>query len=226
MAVMSSIAVSGVTNATRNVPARQVRQPRLPIRRNLITRAEKKVVGETQGVKILDQGQEDSFTRIEQPVRPGAPGDGGPKMSERLEDRDQLFIQDGAKEKELLGTEIALSDAMRFKGAGPEIINGRLSMVAVIAAVAAELVTGKTIVEQFQLAPVPIIGISSLFVVATLIPILKGVPRKDAAEFGGIKFFTSKAELINGRLAIIGFPCLLIQELINMAPTFGPGHAM
>lgn len=189
-------------------------------------RAEKRSVGETQGVKIPDQGQQDSFTRIEAPVRPGAPGDGGPKMSERLEDRDKMFIQDGAKEKELLGTEIALSDAMRFKGAGPEIINCRLSMVAVIAAVAAELATGKTIVEQFQLAPVPIIGMSSLFIIATLIPILKGVPRKDAAEFGGIKYFTSKAELINGRLAIIGFPCLLIQELINMAPTFGPGHAM
>jgi hypothetical protein len=38
-----------------------------------------------------------------------------------------LELQDGAKEKELLGTEIALSDAMRFKGAGPEIINCRLS---------------------------------------------------------------------------------------------------
>lgn len=35
--------------------------------------------------------------------------------------------EDGAREKELLGTEIALSDAMRFKGAAPEIINGRLS---------------------------------------------------------------------------------------------------
>ena len=128
-------------------------------------------------------------------------------------------------------------------------------------------------------------------------PITKGVPRYDASHFGGISFFTSKAELFNGRLAIIGdtqlhpihcmlrcsglttffrasawlrivsrgtagvrdintsyglradflmhswsvidkqmcffsrhgfeawccvgFPCLLIQELINMAPTFG-----
>jgi len=201
-------------------------RPALPCRRSLMARAEKKAVTESQGVKVPDQGQQDSFSKIEAPVRPGAPGDSGPKMSDRLEDRDQLFIQDGAREKELLGTEVALSDAMRFKGAGPEIINGRLSMVAVIAAIAAELATGKTIVQQFQQAPVPIVGISALFVVASLIPIVKGVPRKDAAEFGGVKYFTSKAELINGRLAIIGFPCLLIQELINMAPTFGPGHAM
>lgn len=218
---------SCLTTRMRGICAsRHAKQPKLPIRRSLIARADKNSVGETQGVKIPDEGQQDSFTKIEAPVRPKNPGDGGPKMSERLEDRDELFIQDGAKEKEILGTEVALSDAMRFKGAGPEIINGRLSMVAVVSAIAAELVTGKTIVEQFQLAPVPIVGISSLFVIATLIPILKGVPRKDAAEFGGIKYFTSKAELINGRLAIIGFPCLLIQELINMAPTFGPGHAI
>lgn len=38
-----------------------------------------------------------------------------------------ILSQDGALEKDLLGTEVALSDAMRFKGAGPEIINGRLS---------------------------------------------------------------------------------------------------
>lgn len=38
------------------------RQPRLPIRRSLIVRADKDSVGETQGVKIPDQKQEDSFT--------------------------------------------------------------------------------------------------------------------------------------------------------------------
>lgn len=200
----------------------------VPVRRSVVVRAkDDKTVGKEQGVAIEDRGQQDSFSRIEAPVRDGAPGDTGPEMKDRLETRDQMFIQeDGAREKELLGTEIALSDAMRFKGAAPEIINGRLSMLAFVAAVGAELATGKTIMEQFALAPVPIIGFSALFAVATLIPIVKGVPRYDASHFGGISFFTSKAELFNGRLAIIGFPCLLIQELINMAPTFGPGHAM
>ncbi len=40
--------------------------------------------------------------------------------------------------------------------------------------------------------------------VLILQPITKGVPRYDASHFGGISFFTSKAELFNGRLAIIG----------------------
>ena len=42
-------------------------------------------------------------------------------------DKPDDLQEDGAREKELLGTEVALSDAMRFKGAAPEIINGRLA---------------------------------------------------------------------------------------------------
>lgn len=43
--------------------------------------------------------------KIEAPVRGNEASDGGPPMSERLGGNDQLFIQeDGAKEKNLLGT--------------------------------------------------------------------------------------------------------------------------
>jgi hypothetical protein len=35
---------------------------------------------------------------------------------------------------------------------------------------------------------------------ALQIPIVRGVPRKDAKEFGGLSAFTSNAELINVRL--------------------------
>ena len=45
----------------------------------------------------------------------------------------------------------------------------RVAVVAFVAAVGAELATGKTIVEQFQQAPALIIGVSALFAVATLI---------------------------------------------------------
>lgn len=44
-----------------------------------------------------------------------------------------------------------------------------IAVVACVAAVGAELATGKTIVEQFQQAPGLIIGVSALFAVATLI---------------------------------------------------------
>ena len=45
----------------------------------------------------------------------------------------------------------------------------RVAVVAFVSAVGAELATGKTIVEQFQQAPVLIVGVSALFAVATLI---------------------------------------------------------
>lgn len=43
--------------------------------------------------------------KIEAPVRGNEASDGGPPMSDRLGGNDRLFIQeDGAKEKNLLGT--------------------------------------------------------------------------------------------------------------------------
>lgn len=46
-----------------------------------------------------------SLQKIEAPVRGNTASDGGPPMSERLGSNDRLFIQeDGAKEKNLLGT--------------------------------------------------------------------------------------------------------------------------
>lgn len=199
------------------------------MRRNMVVRAEEGFGGEKgdssdtlQGVKVADNNQQDSFQKIEAPVRDQAnPSDGGPAMEDRLGANDKLFVQeDGAKEKALLGTEVALSDAMRFKGAAPEIINSRLAMLGFIAALGAELFTGKTVFEQTAQAPNAIIATFVIFTIATLVPILRGVPRRGGKEMGGLHAFTSNAELINGRLAIIGFPCLLIQEYIMKAPTF------
>lgn len=187
-----------------------------------VVRAEKQEQGDSlQGIDVGGNKETvDSFQKIEGD-RANNPSDGGPSMQDRLTAEDKAFINvDGEKEKQLLGTEVALSDAMRFKGAAPEIINSRLSMLAFIAAVGAELSTGQTVIQQFNTAPKAVIATVVIFAVATLIPILRGVPRKDAKEFGGLPLFTSKAELINGRLAIIGFPALLIQEAIINAPTF------
>jgi hypothetical protein len=188
-----------------------------------VVRAEKQEQGDSlQGIDVGGNKETiDSFQKIEGD-RANSPSDGGPSMQDRLTAEDKAFINvDGEKEKQLLGTEVALADAMRFKGAAPEIINSRLSMLAFVAAVGAELATGQTVIQQFNTAPKAVIATVVIFAIATLIPIVRGVPRKDAKEFGGLSPFTSKAELINGRLAIIGFPALLIQEAIIHAPTFG-----
>ena len=143
------------------------------------------------------------------------------------------------QERSILGTAVGFPDAMRFKGAAPEIINSRceelpvldctccivhsitllstiaarsltqptpsddalvcccaevtsyvalqnikrllkvplmlcrLAMLGFVAAVAAELATGRTVAEQVRISPGPIAAVFALFSVASLIPILK-----------------------------------------------------
>lgn len=50
---------------------------------------------------------------------------------------------------------------------------------------------------QFAKTPGPIIATFVLFSVASLIPILKGVPRKGGAAWGGLPQFTPDAEVNN-----------------------------
>lgn len=169
--------------------------------------------------------------KIEEPVRSVFPDNSdsgaqnfGPEQSEA----DEFFKSKTANpETELLGTEVGLADAFRFKGAGklnksynatgaadqgasdasfcsvlmqphclaaPEVINCRLAMLGFAAAVVVEGLTGKNVIQQAQSEPVPIAVISLIFIVASLIPIVKGVPRR------GNSVFTADAELWNGRL--------------------------
>lgn len=56
---------------------------------------------------------------------------------------------------------------------------------------------------QFSKAPVPIIGTFVLFSVASLIPMLKGVPRYGGGHWGGLEQFTPDAEITVGRIAML-----------------------
>lgn len=101
----------------------------------------------------------------------------------------------------------------RFAGAIPEVANSRLAMLGVLAALGAEFATGLNVFEQSKAAPIPIILTFFTFTLATAIPVFKGVPRK------GNDFFSSNAELVNGRVAMIGFLGIIIS-------TFYTGHAL
>lgn len=70
------------------------------------------------------------------------------------------------------------ADAMAFSGPAPEAINGRLAMLAFVAAVGAELASNVTTVDQFKSAPVPVFVAFAVFTVASLIPILSGADLK------------------------------------------------
>lgn len=181
--------------------------------RTVIVRAEKKNIRDevqgAPGVSVPDNKQVDSYERIEAPVRGSVP-DGGPPVAERREGRDDMFIQtDGAAEKKALGTEVAFPDIMRFNGAGPEVINSRLAMIGCVTAIAAELATHTTVAQQVASAPLLVAGVGILFTVASLITMVKGVPRK------GNGIFTSDAEIINGRVAMLGFAGIVLNEVLT-----------
>ena len=69
--------------------------------------------------------------KIEAPVRNDNSADksyayDGKSIGDRQNDVDRLLVdQDEPAEKRILGTEVAFPDALRFKGAAPEIANSR-----------------------------------------------------------------------------------------------------
>lgn len=105
--------------------------------------------------------------------------------------------------------EMPLLDTMAFAGPGPELINGRLAMIAFIAAAAAEANTGKSTVEQFTCEPTGVFLLIALLAAGSLVPLVKNV------EVTGLGVFTEKKEMINGRAAMLGFASLLVVEGIT-----------
>ncbi|KAK9903948.1 hypothetical protein WJX75_001124 [Coccomyxa subellipsoidea] len=104
----------------------------------------------------------------------------------------------------------SFGDAMAFSGPAPEVINGRLAMLAFVAAAGAELSTGAPVAAQLKDAPI-LIGITFLlFSAASLIPILKGAKLDKS-----VGPFNPRAELLNGRVAMLGFAALIASEWVN-----------
>lgn len=69
---------------------------------------------------------------------------------------------------------------MAFGGAAPERANGRLAMLGFVAALGAELATGESVLTQVSEATGPILATFAVFMVATLVPLLKGANLKEA----------------------------------------------
>ena len=85
-------------------------------------------------------------------------------------------------------------------------------MLGFVAAVAAELSTGRTVVEQVKISPGPIAAVFALFSVASLIPILKvrRLTHPHPQGVGCICFVSDALNLVTSR-KVIGVNVLHVQ---------------
>jgi len=217
----SSSALSRSMRPLRMLPVQSRRAVRA------VTRAEKSYEDPLQKNDVANFGKNqvpinteskevDSFTRLEAPVRNASrPEDGGRPVQDRNNYVDDLLIKnDAPQEKAILNTEVAFPDAMRFKGAAPEVINCRLAMLGFALAVFFETTTGMNVFEQVAAHPKATIGTFLLFIVASLVPILRGQPRY------GNSLFKPDVEITVGRTAMLGFAGLVLQEAIRHNTVF------
>jgi len=106
---------------------------------------------------------------------------------------------------------------MNFNGVAPELVNGRVSMMAFVAAAAAEHATGETVAQQFTDSPAAVLGFVGLIALATFAPQLRGGDMNPENGWGHLQkggMFTNPIaiEKINGRAAMIGLAALLVME--------------
>ncbi|WIA33808.1 hypothetical protein OEZ86_006918 [Tetradesmus obliquus] len=109
-----------------------------------------------------------------------------------------------------------LTTMQTFDGPGPETINGRLAMLAVVTGLAGEYVTGLGLSEQTADHPLLVFASFVIISIATYVPIFKGYTRKEpfANHFLGLNW-SPKAENWNGRLAMMGFTGMILTEAIS-----------
>jgi len=109
-------------------------------------------------------------------------------------------------------------EAMSPGGLVPEVTNGRAAMLGMLLAFIKELTTGQPVAEQLKAQPVPIAATFVIIIIASVIPVIRGadLDRKGAGPF------TPRAEIWNGRLAMMAFATLLIVEGWKAGPGLVP----
>ncbi|PNW72174.1 hypothetical protein CHLRE_16g679250v5 [Chlamydomonas reinhardtii] len=102
---------------------------------------------------------------------------------------------------------VSLFDAMKFNGPAPELINGRLAMLGLVAGAWEEAHgAGQTFAQQAAQLPLAELLLLGVWVYASLVPILKG------AKMEAFGMFTPRAEITNGRAAMLALGVLLLLE--------------
>lgn len=74
------------------------------------------------------------------------------------------------------------SEVLRFNGPGPELINGRLAMLAFLAVPKHEIESGATVLQQAVSSPLWVYAVLLLWVYASMVPLLKGARHEAFGE--------------------------------------------
>jgi len=99
-----------------------------------------------------------------------------------------------------------------------EITNGRAAMFGMLAAFGAELATHEPVFVQIQKAPLAIFTAFVTIIAASAIPVFRGADLQQ----NGAGPFTRDAEIINGRIGMVGFALLILVETWKAGPGLVP----
>jgi hypothetical protein len=114
---------------------------------------------------------------------------------------------------------LTFADVMAFSGPGPEIINGRLAQLGIVAAIAAELASGESVLTQWADEPTGVAIVFVLVIAGSLITALSSGAAAKEMRVGPFNF-TKDAELLNSRAAMVGFASLIAIELAKGSALF------
>ena len=103
----------------------------------------------------------------------------------------------------------ANADAMKPNGPAVEKIHGRLAMAMFLPAVAREMSSAETMVQQLQHPDWRLVALSISIFYATMIPVLKDVRDED------FFWMTVRAEKVNGRVAMLAWAIVLTLEWLT-----------
>lgn len=124
-----------------------------------------------------------------------------------------------------------LQAVLRGDAPGPEIVNGRVAMMAFLGVAGVEIATGQTVLAQLAspggAAAAAVLALATM--AASIAPAVVGNVKPDKV-FPDCNdsypdqqlpyYFSPLAEIINGRVAMVGLAGLVINEVIRGAPLF------